>query len=164
MLSQDGSCFWHQSMRQSFLSPATYFTESVLRLQRGGLIARYTRIIATFVCSGVYHIFIDMSYGIPQWSSGALRFFSCQAMAIILEDTVRFTYNTVIRDPSSRARKPKLWEKTIGFMWVAVWLVWSTPAISYPMAQRNAMNGESYILPFSPIRIFSRHIRNLLQV
>lgn len=148
-------------MRQSFSSPATFITEAVLRLRRGGLIARYIRVIATFVCSGVYHVFIDMSYGIPQRSSGALRFFCCQALAIILEDTIRFAYHTTIKDPSNKDRETKLWEKAIGFIWVAVWLVWSTPAISYPMAQKNAVNGGSYILPFSPIRILSRYFYNL---
>ena len=163
MLNQNGSCFWHQSMRQIFSSPATFVTESVLRLQKGGLIARYTRITATFACSGVYHTFVDMSYGIPQQSSGALRYFCCQALAIILEDTVRFGYRTAVGNPSSKD-KPKLWERSIGYIWVAVWLVWSTPAISYPIAQKNVVDGENHILPFSPIRILSRHFNNLLHV
>ena len=135
------------------MGPANFITDSVLRLRKGSLIARYTRIIAVFVCSGLYHIQIDMSYGIPPRSSGALRFFSSQALAIIFEDIIRFAYSTAFRGLSGKARDLEAYEKLLGYAWTALWLIWSTPAISYPMAQKNVQAGPSRILPFSPIRI-----------
>ena len=141
-------------MRQSFSGPATFLTFSVLGLPKGGIPARYVRVLAVFAVSGVYHIYIDMCYGISLAESGAFRFFICQGLGIILEDAFRFSYHH-FRDkwcPVSSASFG-VWERWIGYPWTLCWLTWTTPALLYPMALQNEKMGQSGVLPFSIISI-----------
>lgn len=65
-----------------------------------------------------------------------------QALGITLEDLAEWIYRSIRlgRQPTYRDRKvegkggaerPKEWQKLMGYLWVASWLVFTTPAWSY---------------------------------
>lgn len=85
------------------------------------------------------------------WSeSGAIRFFSMQAIGIMLEDFVQGIFRWISREPRT-AKPAKSWRAGIGYFWVLAWLVWTTPYFSYASVSRGAGKG---ILPFSLLEVF----------
>lgn len=142
------SSFWHQGARQKFLAPANFLASSVLRVPKGTLLARYTVLSLTFIISGAHHQLGDVASGVPWEEAGAMRFFVMQAVGIIVEDTVQGIYRWLMGQERTAA-KPTRWKRALGFMWLLVWLIWTTPVWVYPVAQRSTGRG---ILPVSLLR------------
>lgn len=140
--------FWHQGTRQKFLAPANFLSFSILRLTPGTLVARYTVLILTFMVSGIHHQLGDVATGVPWEEAGAARFYLMQALGIMIEDTVQGTYRFINGSQRTDTR-PKGWKAVLGFCWLFVWLIWTSPSWVYPVAQRSS--GEA-ILPFSVLR------------
>ncbi|KAJ8509196.1 hypothetical protein ONZ45_g8609 [Pleurotus djamor] len=75
---------------------------------------------SAFFISGLFHYTTEY-FIFQNWSSGAIRFFILQAVAIHLE-------GIVIDFASSRlgSKQNKMWE-VIGYIWVLQWFTWSLP-------------------------------------
>ena len=140
--------FWHQHTRQKFKGPATSITDTILGLQNGTVVARYTNLVLTFVISGLMHAITDIAGGIPWRSSGAFTFFCTQAFGIILEDSVQALYR--YRCGTRRDyRPPQSWIRMAGYLWVFAFMVWSTPAWFYPLLRDMTRDPKYSPLPFS---------------
>lgn len=100
------------------------------------------------------HTSADLAVGMEWSESGSLRFFCTQALGILLEDGVQALYHHHHRPvPGTRATKPDnrsgTAAKLIGYLWLGVFLAWSTPAWAYPAMRRNEGRAEDMVLPFS---------------
>jgi hypothetical protein len=123
------SKFWHQNIQLSLKGPAEFVTHSVLRIPPGTLAARYTKIFFAFSVSGLLHVASDSGGAVPIAQSGALWFFCTQALGIIIEDGVQEVYRILFGTHESRAFT------AIGYLWVVVFISWSTPMWVYPLAR-----------------------------
>jgi len=126
--------FWHQLNRQRFGGPGYFFTYVLLRLRKGSLIARYLFIFATFTCSACMHWAADACQGMPWRQSGTIYFFCIQTLGIMLEDTVQAIFRVIETPKEDNKKEASLerWKKVIGYLWIASWLTWTSPAWFYP--------------------------------
>ncbi|KAL5358184.1 membrane bound O-acyl transferase family-domain-containing protein [Aspergillus floccosus] len=123
--------FWHQSFRWPFCSLATIITQQFLSLRRPSFLERYTHILCVFVISGLMHTIGDMAQGMRWNESGALLFFSSFALGIMVEDGAQAAWRwmraTGRRMDARMPGKTPIWQKVVGFIWVALWLAILTP-------------------------------------
>jgi len=129
-----------------------FVTHDVLRFPKRTIVARYSNISLAFFLSGLIHIASD--YGMTlSYESGAMRFFLTQAFGIVLEDAFQAAYYYV--SGRERSAKIPLLHKIVGYVWLVLFLSWSTPAWSYPQ-MRSIRSGVDFLLPFT---IFGHDIR-----
>lgn len=85
------------------------------------------------------------------WQSGAPRFFVTQALGILLEDIVRVQWRHLqLNKRDSNMQKMLLRiRRRLGYLWVLVFLVWSTPVWVYPAIAVNRGEPKDRVLPFS---------------
>ncbi len=138
-------------------SPANFVTNSCLRLPKGTLPSKYTRLFLTFLLSGLEHSLSDVAQGLVWKQSGATRFFCTQATGIIVEDAVQALYRSITRD-GRKAPIPQRVVFIVGYVWVFVFMVWSTPVWIYPSLHANKGEEKDLIVLFSPIRFLSRKL------
>ena len=150
------SDFWHSGLRNPLLSTADFLTYDILRLPEGTLLARYVRIFATFFISGTIHRSVDRTAGIDPASNTAMTLFLMQAVGITAEDFAQWAFRVwkLGRWPTKEDRLghekgslegPTLWQKVLGYLWVGVWLIWTTPSWSY----QNIRNDPGQLFPLS---------------
>ena len=133
--------------------PAAFIAHQILRLPKGGLWARYLKVILTFIISGFIHAAAGIAGGIPFEKQGTIRFFVTQAFGII-ENIVEVLYHFTYGNDSKRSRAPG-WVKVIGYVWTFAFLVWSTPAWFYPSAARATADAQKMV-PFSIVNWVAR--------
>lgn len=66
-----------------------------------------------------------MAASIPPKDSGAMRFFCTQALGIMLEDGAQEVFRRF-------GGKPGLPSRLLGYVWIVMFLSWSTAAWLYP--------------------------------
>ena len=156
------SVFWHQFLRQRLSSISNYVSLNLLRLPKGRWITRYTRLLLAFLVSGMMHALTDVGQGYSWKSSGSIHFFLTQWLGIVVEDTVQGAYCSV--SPSrtfkdSEGREPlnrgiqKCWIRVIGYVWLLLFLAWSTPVWIYPALRVNLGEDKDIALPFSTLSL-----------
>ena len=79
--------------------------------------------------------------GIPRAEAGSLIFFLLQPLGIILEDGMQ---NLTRHIPASRSLS--MVQRVVGYLWVIIFLAWSTPTWFYPQ-QRLGIDPAN-LLPF----------------
>lgn len=142
------SIFWHQMYRQTFGGPARFLVHDVLQIPQNTLWARYAKIFATFFISGLLHLPADMVVGMTVAESGAMQFFCTQAFAIFFEDCVQELYHR-IKPREQRSSRERALARIIGYVWLCIFLSWSTPVWTYPAIRRNRGDTKDVILPYS---------------
>lgn len=138
--------FWHQTLRNNFEGPSRFIIYKILHLPRGSLLARYSFIFLVFFLSGVLHVVSDIGMNLPPSQSGALRFFCTNAFGIILEDGVQ----ELCRRLNGRKDSNGLWSRTLGYVWVVVFLSWSTACWQYP--QMRIMKWEDRLFRYGTLQ------------
>ena len=132
------SVFWHQDLRQALTSNSTFIIHHLSPLDRNPLIARYAKLACAFFLSGVTHIVSDGLMNIPFRESGALFFFSIQAVGIMVEDAAQAMFRALgARQPATMPSKWLMCQRMLGYTWVILFLTWSTPFWSYPIARQS---------------------------
>lgn len=130
---------------------ATFWTYGICRGKKGTLYARYLNLIFPFLISGLMHTILDVCGGVPSSESRTLVFFALQSLGIMIEDAVEGVYRWVFAtEREGRVVQPELqtWHKLVGYVWVYLFMVWTTPAWSFANF-RHA--NPKYILPFTII-------------
>jgi Membrane bound O-acyl transferase family len=151
-------------LRQSFSSPANFLAHDVLRLTEHRLTARYTKLLATFFVSGLMHMAVDMSLGMPPSESGSVRFFCTQALGIMFEDGMQAICRSARRrrggsssnaSAKAESQPPTNWARALGYVWVLAFMSWSTPVWVYPAIWMNKGEeaAKDALLPFSVVRM-----------
>lgn len=151
MLICESRTFWHQCLRQGLNGHADVIADSVLKIPRATLLSRYTRLFLAFLISGLIHHSSDLAMGIPRAEAGSLVLFLLQPLGIMLEDAIQ---TLTRRFPTSRSLDQV--RRVVGYVWVVVFLSWSTPKWFYPQ-QRLGIDPAN-LLPF---RIVGPVIRQL---
>jgi hypothetical protein len=89
------------------------------------------------------HSLAELAGGLSLERSGTLGFFCIQAVGIMFEDAIKAIFRC--GKPRGEERPPFLY-RLLGYTWVAIFLVWSTPGWLYPDA---AGSPKASFLPFS---------------
>lgn len=139
--------FWHQHLRKQLCAPTDVLVYDCLRLKRGTLLTRYAHLAMVFLLSGLLHWWMELGQGHGWRQSGQLHFWITQVVGILLEDGVQAVYR---RWCGLRREKETSWtRRLVGYIWVVVFLWWSTPAWIYPMLARRRGDEREKFLPFS---------------
>jgi Membrane bound O-acyl transferase family len=150
VLTQQNRVSWHQCLRRGLTGHADVIADSVLQIPRATLVSRYTRLFLAFLISGLIHHRADLAMGIPHAEAGSLIFFLLQPLGIMLEDGMQ-TLTRHLSTPNS-GRVPRI----VGYLWVMMFLVWSTPTWFYPQQRHIDPTG---LLPFRIIGPLTRLLR-----
>ena len=129
-------------------APTRFLVNDVFKLQAVHPTTRYIRLGLVFLISGIVHLGIDISSGIPWQETGAIRFFCTQAFGILLEESAHAMYlsNPLLQ----RLCEPHMsLARTIGGAWVFAFMVWTVPGYMYPMMRRTRSGMQDSILPYS---------------
>ena len=95
-------------------------------------------------------MYSDFAVGMTLVESGSIRFFCTQAVGILLEDSVQALYRHFV--PGVDKTKSDRVARLIGYVWLGVFLTWSTPVWAYPAMRRNQGKAKDIVLPFSIIK------------
>ncbi|KAF4554064.1 MBOAT-like protein 5 [Elsinoe fawcettii] len=137
--------FWHQALRIP-LSAMGGFLTTTIGLRKGSLASRYVQLFLTFYVSGLLHIVADLARGISWKDSGAISFFCTQAFGIMAEDAVQ-----ALLARGATQKEGRVGRKVFGYIWTALFLIWSTPMWQYPSLSVDSGTPEDALLPFSPL-------------
>ncbi|MCJ1314688.1 hypothetical protein MMC25_008370 [Agyrium rufum] len=142
--------FWHQYNRQKFDGISAFLSFEIARVPRHSILARYMRLFLSFYISGLMHIASDLLAGMTWEESGALRFFYTQVLGIVLEDGVQAIYRA-FKGTKRTTETPPLLIKLGGYLWVVLFMAWSTPVWFYPTVVLYSGDDKQGALPFSVI-------------
>ncbi|OIW22547.1 hypothetical protein CONLIGDRAFT_214849 [Coniochaeta ligniaria NRRL 30616] len=146
--------FWHQQLRDLLNDPATIITHRILHLPANGLAQRYTKIVIAFFISGVAHMFVDLATGLTYLESGSVRFFTTQALGIMIEDAVQGIWKRSFGGNTADSPTAK-WKRVVGFIWLWSFMAWSVPSWMYaPILSRTAGEQGPLMGPLSVSRWF----------
>ncbi|CAK5284958.1 unnamed protein product [Mycena citricolor] len=119
---------WHQLLRRQVSSHGKFLSKRVLGLQPGTNASSYTQLYTAFLISGLLHYAAEV-YALDFWHGGALHFFLAQAVAITVEDFVKYLGRRAGLGPRSRA------VRYLGYLWVTAWFTLSVPWWMNPLAR-----------------------------
>lgn len=139
--------FWHQYLRKYLTALADLIVYKALRLPKGKLVTRYSHISLAFLISGLAHAWIEFAQGYPARQSGQTQFFVTQIVGIMLEDTVQAVYRATCG--VKRGTPPTPMARAAGYVWLAVFLWWSTPVWFYPQLRLSHGDYRDMVFPFS---------------
>lgn len=74
-----------------------------------------------------------------------------QVMGILLEDAVQGVYRSCLG--IERSQKTTAARRLIGYVWVLIFLWWSTPAWLYPRLRLPKDDNKERLLPFSVVKM-----------
>ena len=94
--------------------------------------------------------------GIPRAEAGSLVLFLLQPLGIMLEDAIQTLTRRV---PTSRSLDRVRW--VVGYVWVVMFLAWSTPKWFYPQ-QRLGIDPAN-LLPFRVVGPVIRQLQHFWQ-
>ncbi|KAJ5648558.1 hypothetical protein N7490_004930 [Penicillium lividum] len=140
--------FWHQLVREPFVSVSTYITRDMLGLSRSPL-ERYTNILLVFLFSGGLHVILDVIQGIPVQESGAMLLFLTAPLGLVIEDGIKATWRSwtgTNRVENDIKTPPPLWQRVLGFLWTMAWLGVTSTWYFYPQMLRPE---NQALVPFS---------------
>ncbi|MCJ1428548.1 hypothetical protein MMC29_006458, partial [Sticta canariensis] len=145
-----GMC-WHQGLRQTLNSSATFATYRLLGLKHGGLSGKYLSVALVFSLSGAMHKFGDITAGIDWYDSGVIQYFGTQILGLVIEDCVQAAYRLAVKS-DKRAANSGRWQHVLRFVWVLSFMAWSVPVYTYPTSRRD--RGQGVL----PVRVLDRAI------
>lgn len=125
-------------LAQFFLSPGKKLTQ-LLKVPQKSRKSAFIQLYIAFFLSGTLHSFGDYMVG-REHLGRSLPFFIAQAVAITLEEPI-IARSNVLPAPAAR---------TLGYLWVMVWLLVSAPLVIDPARKFGFLDEE--MIPDSPIR------------
>lgn len=120
-----------------------------------GVAARYLYLSLVFLFSGLIPEFLDIAERGPRSFMDSIHFFMTQAVGIMLEDAVQAAYRAM--RVGRRGTPPSPVTRMTGYIWLILFLGWSTPVWTY--ARQRASRGEDSenLLPFSLLGFLSKN-------
>lgn len=140
--------FWHQQLRDALNDPATIIAHGILRLPATGIAQRYAKIVICFFISGVMHMFVDLANGLTYAESGAIRFFTTQALGIMIEDGVQDTWRRLFGDGKSADDNTgiSMWKRVVGLIWLWAFMAWTVPSWMFAPILSRASGEQGAIM------------------
>lgn len=117
-------------------------TSDILRVARSSRWALYLRLLIVFTLSGLFHSGMDVAFGISWEDSGALWFFTLQAVGIWMESAFQFAFHGQVSALNPVVRR------ILGYAWVCVFLLWTAPVWMNPMIRSVYADGTPVFSPF----------------
>ncbi|KAL4786591.1 membrane bound O-acyl transferase family-domain-containing protein [Aspergillus varians] len=119
---------WHQTLRRP-LTSNTIFLSTTLGLSPTSTAAHWIRVVIAFLGSGTVHALMDMGFGVPFAKSGGVVFYALQILGLVMESSAlavadRIGLSSVLGHGVKRG---------VGYVWVCVFLLWSTPVWINPI-------------------------------
>ncbi|KAK8057946.1 hypothetical protein PG996_011883 [Apiospora saccharicola] len=136
---------WHQTLRKTFGSHAMQLVK-LSGLAPNGFIDRYATLTLVFAMSGLLHWVADRILRVPWAESGAMPFFLLQALGVVVEDCVIAVNRCLGLAKSGRV---------MGYVWVAGFLVFTTPLWMEPTS-RYVRTGVDVMIPFRVLPFFGK--------
>ncbi|KAE8155271.1 membrane bound O-acyl transferase family-domain-containing protein [Aspergillus avenaceus] len=133
---------WHQVLRTLLVSNADFLTSSILRIPPTSQWACYPRVLFAFTVSGFVHMGMDLAFGVPRAKTGAIWFFCLQAVGVLLEGAFHKVFKTQIQGMNTVVKR------MIGYTWVALFMLWSTPVWLNPIMLCLYEDGQWVMSPF----------------
>ncbi|KAI5290227.1 hypothetical protein KEM54_002142 [Ascosphaera aggregata] len=145
--------FWHQLLRHMLETNSAFIAHSLLGIpkmqkdeaQSVRLTRRYTKLVLTFIVSGLFHLGSDVSIGVPFSQSRAVAFFMIQSAGIILEDSVEAVWSKFLGSNKTH-NDISPWKKALGYVWVTMFMALTVPMWSIQIAKATSR------LPIVPTR------------
>ncbi|XWX00120.1 hypothetical protein V2A60_008137 [Cordyceps javanica] len=119
--------FWHQRLRRTLTAFSDVIADRVLLMPRGGLASRYARLFLAFAISGLLHHPTDTVQGLPATETASVAFFLMQPVGILIEDAAQAL--------TRRWPLPRGARAAAGYVWVALFLVCTTPTWMFSIAR-----------------------------
>lgn len=123
-------------------SNADMITSGILRIPRSSTWAVHVRLVIVFVISGLFHSGMDIAFGIAWEDSGALWFFTLQAVGVLIESAFQRVFRGWVNALSPAVRRG------LGFVWVSGFLLWTAPVWMNPMVRSVYADGTPVFSPF----------------
>ncbi|KAL4928931.1 wax synthase family protein [Aspergillus undulatus] len=134
---------WHQTLRRPLTSNAT-FLSSTLGLAPGSKAAHWIRVLVAFLGSGLVHALMDIGFGVPWEKTGALWFYGLQVVGLIAESVLARLLTPLVDGLGFGTRL----KRAIGYVWVAGFLLWSTPVWINPILVSLWKDGTNVMSPW----------------
>ncbi|KAL4973822.1 membrane bound O-acyl transferase family-domain-containing protein [Aspergillus desertorum] len=132
---------WHQTLRRPLASNAT-FLATLFGFAPRSTGAHWIRVLISFVESGVIHSACDLGFGIPYEKSGGLAFFTLQILGLLIESVFQGFIERVGFRTGTRL------SRMVGYVWVSVFLLWTTPLWANPILVSLASDGVRVMSPW----------------
>ncbi|KAL2870121.1 wax synthase family protein [Aspergillus lucknowensis] len=140
------SLSWHQLLRKPLTSNATFLASCTLGIDPTSAAAHWVRVALTFAVSGVVHSLLDIGFGVPLSKTGGVYFYSLQILGFVIESVVGSMYRRVGGRFGLRLN-PAV-ERGVGYVWVAAFLLWSTPVWINPILKGLWGDGTRVMSPW----------------
>jgi hypothetical protein len=103
---------------------------------------RYTNIFIVFLISAAFHIIVDILQSVPMDKSGSMPFYLTFVLGIIMEDGVQELWKHMQsrnkaedQAKSSTDEAVSIWKRSIGLLWVMLWIGVTSTWYFTPMIQ-----------------------------
>lgn len=157
-----GSCFWHQLFRKPLSAFSDIVVFKILRLRKGTLVTRYLHLSLVFFFSGVLHEIYHVAEGLPRPYGANVHFFMTQAVGIMLEDTVQTMYRAI--RGVQRGTPPTTATRLVGYIWLALFLSWSTPVWIYTRLRVTTADPSQQWVSFSLLGLLNKTLKSSLHL
>ncbi|KAL4794115.1 membrane bound O-acyl transferase family-domain-containing protein [Aspergillus venezuelensis] len=134
---------WHQTLRRPLTSNAT-FLSSMLGLSPSSLPAHWIRVVIAFLGSGLVHALMDIGFGVEWEKTGALLFYGLQIVGFAVEGVLKLLLTPV----ANALGLGKCVRRGAGYIWVAGFLLWSTPVWINPILVSLRDDGTNVMSPW----------------
>jgi hypothetical protein len=85
---------------------------------------------------------MDLAFGVPRAKTGAIWFFCLQAVGIIAEHIIQYVFRAQLE------RMSTLSKRVIGYAWVSLFLLWTTPVWLNPIMLCLYEDGQRVMSPY----------------
>ncbi|KAL4959288.1 wax synthase family protein [Aspergillus stella-maris] len=134
---------WHQTLRRPLTSNAT-FLSSTLGLSPSSLPAHWIRVVIAFLGSGLVHALMDIGFGVEWEKTGALWFYGLQIVGFVVEGVLK----TMLTPVANTLGLGRCVRRGVGYIWVAGFLLWSTPVWINPILVSLRDDGTNVMSPW----------------
>lgn len=102
------------------------------------------RLVLIFVLSGAVHVGMDLGFSVPFRNTGAIWFFTLQAVGMLVEQVVQSIWYTL---SGRKGMGTSMVERMVGHLWVAVFLSATAPIWLIPIFKGLYEGGERSPVP-----------------
>jgi hypothetical protein len=120
--------FWHRLIYRAFSAHAVALSGS-LGLPKRGMVTRIANNLLVFAFSAVWHGAVSWKQGNECAWNRSLVFWLLQPLAFVIEGFVQAWWRKRVL-----AGSHPIFERVVGYVWVFMWMFWSTPKSAYPLA------------------------------
>lgn len=117
-------------LRTCLLANVNLILTSVLRIPSRSSIAYILRLVLVFVLSGAVHVGMDLGFSVPFGKTGAMWFFTLQAVGMMVEQVVQSVWYTLSERKGMGA---SMVDRMVGHLWVALFLSATAPVWLIPI-------------------------------